>query len=471
MWRGYFYKIVDDWTTPLENLPRWFASNSYLALSQSVSIPSFSSFSATGSYTTPTTTLPSSWVLTSPASTTGNTFRRLFEVFVNEKESLNPILRSILKSRALYFDTSDPEYAWLVTFDKSVYKLEIELSNGNRISVTKASSIFDLFWSGEYRFVQDGSTVLIYGLDLIETDTEDRGSGWQYNKYSTFNKYLTWFLHPNTHNFFPIHPDNIRSDGLLGYNSSTTTKIRSRLSAAGKALSSVIVYLNDQKSTANRINLWNSVDEKALLTGLTRQPSETNSTLGTAVERCFWFGGQTKRKTRSYISSALRQGAIVTAPASSTIISFPASSTGYQVRNVSSYGIVAEYLMPNPDNTSFYKSSTGTRDFGAILLNNQFVSYTDHSTGLELDFNITHNKLDRPIASWYLTYWTATATGMTLSDNYPENVPDLIIFCAKHVDLPIPSSSTLRKVYKKDPSNYWQNEDLSTVPVGMSTFL
>lgn len=346
MWNGYHYNIQDSWTPSLFWAPRWFSANGYGTLTDFIEPPDSRSALVSGSFVIPVSSVvPSSWVLTSASpSLSGSLLQRFFEVFVNEKEFLSSVLVATMLTRQMFFDVSEPEYGWLVESIDPIDTLSIQTTNGTAL-IKRAESDLELFYSGDWRWKQDKTWVLICGLDIQQLTDTTSGS-WHFidsiNRSSSAS--LLYMEHPVTKNWFPIHPLNIRSDGFSNYYYNGNIRFRSNSPRATKLLEEVTVYINGEQKSARRTSLFNTVDEKAMYFHLSRRYGETNETLGQTILNTSWFQGQTHRKLRSFLSAALRQGQLVTIAASASSFSIPATATGFAIKNINPWIYTSEAL-------------------------------------------------------------------------------------------------------------------------------
>jgi hypothetical protein len=470
---------LDAWTPPLEYLPRWYAANAYPEISDYVATPSVTGFTTTLTYYTPSgAALPASWVLSTPTdSATGSVLQKIFEVFTHQKSLLNTALISVYLNRTAYYDTADLDYAWFVETTEKAEKLDILLSSGSRLNITQASDIQDLFSAGDYRWIQDGKAILISGLDLQEQSSQLRVDDWHFvtgaSKWTSGA--ITYLQHPTTKNNIPLHPSQTRSDGFLGFNGTTPVVLRNRLLAATQALSAVTVYVNDQPYTAQRIDLWTSVDEKGLWFNLRRKDTERNVAFSETLENLSWFGGQSYTESKNAISAKLRTGLRATVSASSSSFTVPSDSTGYSIRNKPlNYGYRRELLKPN-STLSTYRSAAASGEYGNLFLNGRSLSYS--ATGNIIAPSVySDNNVDQAIMNWKLTYWTQTGSTITFSVNCTDT-DDRIVFYPKKVDVIEPDDIILRKSFKSTcPGLKWQHYVIETFTLdvanikGLATF-
>lgn len=458
MWSGYSHLILDSWVPPLFYTPRWFNSNGYETLTDYIVPADVRTNVISGLFIPPSGgIIPAQWLLTSSLPSSGNLMQRFFETFVNEKEYMHPLLIATALSNQVFFDIAEQEFAWAVESLNPVTTLEVMTTSG-LISITQAESDLELFYSGDWRWKQQNTLVLICGLDIqILSDTKD-GSGWHFidslNKASTGG--CLFMEHPITKNWFPIHPLNVRSDGYVGFNYPGTIRFRGSSSVAANLLPSVIVYVNGVQCVATRVSIYNTVDEKGQYAELLRRPGESNSDFGDTILTASWFKGQTTRKLRSHLSAALRTGTLTTVSASASSFSLPPFSTGYMVRNIQPWIYTSETLFVpvSGSTTQYYTRIVSGTGYGFLRGIN--TDFTDASGIIE--FNAyTNNNIDRPIIDWKIPYFVQNGNTVTITNNFPENVPDLIVYFSSKVDVVPPSVEVLKQSFNNtSPCFKWQ---------------
>lgn len=480
MWNGYFYKIQDSWVPSLFWAPRWFSANGYGTLTDFIETPDLRNESSAGTFDVPTSSVvPSGWVNTTSTALTGSLIQRFFETFVNEREFINSILTATMLTRQMFFDVSEPEYAWIVEVLDPVDTLYVLTSNGSAL-VQRAHSDLELFYSADWRWKQEKTCVLLYGLDIQHlTDTTEVASvptDWHYldalNLSSTGS--LVYMEHPYTKNWFPIHPLNIRSDGFTNFYYDGTIRFRAHSPRAKQLLEEVYVNVNGEQKTARRIPLFNSIDEKALYFHLSRRYGETNETLGQTLLNTSWFGGQTHRKLRSFLSAALRQGQIITVAASASSFTIPVTATGFAIRNIDPWVYLTESLQtiedPSDSSQSYY-TMYASGELGCGYLRGVETSFTNVSGYITYN-SYTDFVQGNPLIRWKLPYYTSNASTVFLTENFPHEVPSLKIYFASKVDVVRATEASLKRSFNRtSPIFRWsRSSDGAEVLSGLAEF-
>ncbi len=402
--------------------------------------------------------VPSGWMLTaSTYTTTGSLLQKLFEVFTNEREFLYHPLMSTYLSRQFYFDVADPQFAWIVESVDLVESLYVLTELGSS-EILRADSDLDLFYSGDWKWKQEGQTVLIYGLGLQKTTTRAVTDNWQViNNIGLFEQSSTLFFeHPVTKNWFPIHPTQIRSDGMVRFIYDGVARVRSLHASAMTQLEEVTVYVNGEQKLARRVELPNSLDEKALYFYLNRRFAETNKNFEETILKASWFRSQSLKGVRNYISASLRTGILSTVSAEASGFTIPASSTGYSVRNINQYGYMYEQALT--PTTSGYLSLFAAADMGCGYVRGLKTDFTTTASGVIIfDTNVDVN-VDTPIIHWRIPYWTEVGSSVLFSDNWQTNIPDLQVFFPSKVRVNRPSTDTLKKSFNRtSPIFRWRS--------------
>ena len=452
MWQSYYYKLIGNLTTADFYLPRWIDFGQDQTLFDDISIPPLQSyFSDTPSYLlTP---------FSSGVPTSTNNLNMLLEAFENEKQQLQNIIVSVSLDGLGYFDLSQPSYLWVCNYTDTVSSLLVQSASG-LVSVQQATDLLDLFNAADWRWLQQGSTIVLFGFDLIEQVANSDNLGWQYMKHVDYwDGYSTVFLeHPSSKNWFPIPSSTIRSDGFLTYQSSTPIRIRSRNYNQANQYPNLLLKVNSSTAlvTATRTDLWNGVDEKAQWLELTRRVGESNSDLATWTLLASWFQGSDSSGLRSYVSAALRTGTVVTVSSTSSGMPLP-SGTGYKIKNVNQYVFPSELLSPDPGTTDLFMSVYKDPVLGSLSVGNNVVSYTVSGGLIDVDTHVM-NRVTLPVANWMIQYWLEEAGNLIFTDNMPL-VPDLTVYCTTDVDVVQPTDDTMVSSFQNTSPVYkWRSQ-------------
>lgn len=474
MWNGYYYKVYDSWTSPLYWCPRWMTFNGYPYLTDHVDLPENRvSFSNTA-YSGPSSgMLNSISLLTSSMAATGSLFQKLFETFVNEKEYLLPALLTATLSRQLYFDISNPTYAWIVENSTRATKVEVYVASGSGAvlhEITPADSDLSLFYGAEWKWKQQDNIILLTGMDLHPLASTVSG-GW------VFIDDLEWAAsgacffveHPYTKNWSPLHISKVREDGLSGYYFSDNIRFRAYSSKIAQDLDTFSVRIDGELKTARRVQLQNSVDEKALFVGLKRRAEETNATLGNTILNVSWFRGQNERKFKAGISAALRQGELQTISASASAFTFPASTVDFVVRDIEKTIYSTETLYAQASGNGYY-TRIEDPSYGTAFVRDLETTFTSASGIIEFDTYI-NNVIDRPVIDWKLPYYTQSGSTVTITDNYPHEAQDFVVFFTKKVDIVQMDTYAKKKAYSISPTRKWRHfVNYEEIPKGLGQF-
>lgn len=462
MWNGYYYKLLGSWTLPLYNLPRWFEVNSnHPTLSDPIEIPALTS-APTGTTLAASVSgyaLPLDWQLTDVSPTKRDSLDRILEVFVNENEYLNLVLTHLHLNRSLFYDLAEPEYVWISESQDKVEKIEVQLSDGSWETITEADSALDLFYSSNWRWKQENNVVFLYGFGIQAQTATTKSSGWQFldNLYLWTDYSILYIEHPETKNWFPVHPSKIRSDGFLGFHYDGNLRLRGNLTSASSGLEIVQLRINGVEQLAQKLNIYNSVDEKANWFGLTRRHAETNQSLGDSTLLVAWFGDYTKNGVRNALAATLRTGTTQSVPASSVGFTLPADATGYSVKNVNRFNYVLENRLEWNTSPGKFRTRIADSDLSAGFLQNRKASYTVDASGY-LNFTHVVNRNDLVSIMWKVEYWTESGSSILFTDNMPDEVPHLLVYFPKKVEVNNPSLATKKLSFERtSPTKKWSS--------------
>lgn len=394
---------------------------------------------------------------------TTSLLQSLVENVVFEESRSSPSLLSVLLSKSLFFDTADPEYAWVVESFDQVDTLQVKLTDSTYANVQEALGPLDLFWGANWKWLQDGTSVLIYGLDLQPQDSENRGTNnWQFISASaTYTSGCPIFYeHPFSRHWIPIHPTNIRSDGLLRVNYTDTLRLRTRFSGAGRDLDSFTVRINGEDKIARRVNLWNSLDEKGMWSGLERRDGESNEDYSKYILWSNWFSrNQTKESLQNYLSVYLRTALVNSISVGSTGFSIPSDAEGYSIKDMKQY----RYVLENPlnrstDDNSNFRTRIASGDLGCFYLNTRETSFTQGGSSLIIPDAFIDNYVDYGFINWRVRYWSEQASAVVFTTNFFNQGDDLTVLFPRKVRVVDPDEAALKRSFNRTSPVYrWRS--------------
>jgi len=460
-----------SWVTSLYNLPRWFSATAYhdlfdyIPLTDAVSVTQKS---------LPTLLYPLTAAST-PAS--GSTLQRLCEVFSSEHQQLLVNIQSLKPKLGHGFNTTDPSYVWTCYYDKEITSIKI-LSASGYVTISRASNELELFQSADWRWYWDTNNILfISGLDLLEHTTA--ASGWQYVGQTTLweSSQTLYFQHPTTYNWIPVHPEEISSGGFLNYYSSTPLKLRNSNSVFASGFPTIDILINGVANTATKNDIWNSLDEKGLISGIPRRYAETNINYSVPLLLNEWFGGQTISGFTNYLAIQLRSGTTSSVSASATGFNLPSGCTNYTVKNLNNFNYITENsLIPDPNTSNLFISRYAVPTLGQAFLNNTTISYSTSGTLYYLNTKI-NNKNNTPIFQWKVSYYSQVASTVVFSSNLPTTISDLLIFFTSNVQVITPDATALKTSFKRTSPIFRWKENIEDIPdtitfmKGLSVFI
>lgn len=454
--------------------PRWLEANGYQTLLDPLSSPPTSgSILTVNPQAAAADRLPTSWQLTASGtpSVTGSTLQALGECFTAEFEFLKPALISNYLTVTRTFDVSDIEYVWVVEYDRPIHKLEVLLSDSSWVEISPALGFHDLFQAHEWKWLGNGYSAMIVGLDVFETAVSGRVDSWQFLASDTEDtgsqSSVHFYQHPTSKNWIPIHPTQLRTDGFTGFWSESTSRARFRIPAKAAVLRTLQVRLNNElQTTATLAQPWTSLDERGLWLNTQRIDRESNADFG---ERLFILSrvqGQTRRALQSTIGTHLSSTDRVTFTTSASTLSLGAEYSGrYQIHNYMQYVYVTETLTPDVDTTTRWKSRYASPELGCLFWNGQKVDHTlvSVSGSLVTVDKTVDNRNDVVVARWRLKLWDATTSAINLTQNFPLGVEELTVVKTQGVTVePNPSDFVSRRSFKRTSPIYrWSSTPLT----------
>lgn len=461
MWPGYFYKLRGRWTSPLYLLPRWLSSNDVGAdLFTPIDLPPLSDFGGSITPGTPSGTgsIPADWFLTNSTPATGDLLSSIVESFVNETQYIKPQLLSAIYNRSFSFDFSSPETAWLVEvgFKEKIGKVEVIKHPNERVAIKQADSLLDLFYSGDWRWLQKDNCILITGLDLYQSTTEKREGDWHFISDSTVwsSGGLVWVEHPDTKNWIVLHPSEVRQDGFLKFHYEGDLQVRTRRPDAADALETFIVYVDDRELVATRTSLWNSVDEAGLYVGSCRRDKEENDEYGRSLIALEAFPkSSNKISLQGAISVFLREYRVESVEAGATGFSKLPSDTGYLVRRVPRVSYEVEF--PQREG-QYFRTKFADVSLGEFWIGNDVTPLTATATAGVFTSEGRKDEQDTAFFKWVVTRWNDSGDQTTFTDNM--NHEDIEVLFTQKVTVSDPSLASLKLSFRKrDPSLRWRS--------------
>ena len=479
MYTPYYYKILDSWTPGLYYLPRWLSANAYPTLSDPVTAPLTLSSPASSVLTLASGTAPAGWVITDsgPTIAGANTIQRLVESIASEAALVQTIIESSLLGAKWYFDIGAPQFAILAPTVSPANNVEVQLSDNSYVEVLEAKNDLELFWSSGWRWRAGDGYLLLYGIGNQEFNSERRSGQGDWQFISSATRWTTgsviFWEHPATKTWVPMLPGAIRADGFLGLYYAGTVRLRCPLALAASSLATVPVRVNGETIIGTRINLWNDVDDRSLLVGLQRLVGEPNIGLATSLLGCTWFGEPTTRGLRSFISSALRTGQMSFYAPAVTGFTLPTGSTGYHLRDYRQFLYTSEYLASDVDSNQNFRSKFDTPDLGLATYKNQLVTFTNTTGSVySLGTYVSENDSLVPLFRWRLKLWSESGSTISFTSNMPTHGPDLAVYFALKVSIPVVSITTKRRSYRAtSPTLRWQRDPMELMDEsGVATF-
>jgi hypothetical protein len=466
MWLGYPFRLYGRWTEPLGLFPRWFGPNAVGEdLLDPVEPPEVSNF---GGNTTPSTPpgngrIPADWVLTNSQPSTGSVLSSLFEATVNELYYLDFACLAAGYARALAYDLGEPEVAWLVEVkpEEEVNSIHVLLTDGTFKAIQKAESELELFYSGDWRWMQKGNCVLITGLDVYQTLSEKRG-GTHWHFISSPHVWSVgapvWVEHPDTKNWILLHPDKVRSDGFLGfYYEGGFLRVRTRRRGLMQQLPEFsVVVSNAYDLTARAVPIWNTVDEAGLFRRVYRRDGENNYEFGRTLQVLEHFSKSANREgLRNAIAAYLRSYRTETLAPGSTGFTLTPADTGFSIKGLAEVATAME--ITETDGSGRFITRYSGAEFGKGRYGNHvFTSVTPTASSYVFQIKETAAKNTRVWLEWILRMWSQTGNTVTFTPFAPER--EYEVFFPQKVRVNPASEQALKASFaRRDPSLRWQS--------------
>ena len=470
-WDNFYYKLIDKWSPPIGNFPRWFSANGYPTLTDQIALPKLNSY--TNTYTPSVSSfLPTngtySRLLLPPSSTSitsGSVLQSLFDVIQHEKQSLKLAAKTLGGSISMLSDNGECQFGWYCISNLSVSKLEIKLDDNTFQEITPCISEVELFYGQAPTWKQVGNQILITNLDIVNNKAVNLGTdGWLFVKdLGLWDSTKPISLeHPVTKEWIQLHPDDIREDGLIPFNYTGTLNLRCRYVPAATSMSFVTVRLDGKEVLANLVDLTTSVDTLGLVFNVKKIPFQSNSTYLDTILETIWFGGQTKDELRSFLSSWLRTSTYSITSSSATSVSIPPLSTGFKCL-IDRKTYVREVELPQLNDSSFYfVSRVANPDYWFAVSDNREVNlYPVNGKPNTYQFDtFTPFFKDNTYVEWVTTNWTSTSSSINFTPNWntKSQQPVEMLF-SSNVVVSDPSILSQKISFNKNsPTLKWQSQ-------------
>jgi hypothetical protein len=448
------------------------AATTYPSINAPLLYPSVSTYSSSGSITLASGSVPTSWVLSAPVTgADGNLLQQMLNAFYEENQYLYPAIQTLKLTRGFFFDWYEPDQAWYTVYNKNFTSVGVKLSDNSTETLSPAKSDLELFYSPAWTYRTAGREVLISGLGIQTQTTESRGTDWQFlsNPAKYDNDKYTYWQHPVSKGWIPFIPGNIRSDGLTGIKYPSSINIRSFNKAAQDSLTSVDVIFDEDTVTAQRVNLWTSVDEKGLLWGLKRGSTENSRHFADKLLATSWFARtQSTRATQNAIATGVGEYTVTSVSRTATGCTAPAGYTFHSVKEVLPVRTVWEEALTPTGSGTFYsiyaEPIRGTAFVGAAAYE------ATNNNGLVTILNYTHTNEIVDVL-WMLEYWTDSETGVSFGSSLPAEGGDLTVLSTRKTQVVNNNLEARIENFQTWPGLKWQlNDQIRYLGAGLATF-
>jgi len=472
-WSLQYTELLDSWSPPLERLPRWFSCNSYTSINEPQFLPEFSTVPATSTLTLATSgAVPISWVLSEPSrEESSNNFQKLLGSIFTEFQYLLPSLQSLYLTRGGGFDVVEPDTAWYASYPQTYTTIQAKLTDNSLYTINQVQSDLSLFTSPTWTYKQQNNEFLFYGLSLQEQVSESRNTEWQYISNSTKfeSTALSYWKHPYSGAWIPLLPSQVREDGLLGLKTNKNLYVRTLNRETAKSLDRVLLQFDNEDVYANRVALWNSVDDKGLLYLLKRFRNEDSLDLGNKLLATSWFSvDQRTSHLKNALAIAVGQYSVETLVPGATG-TVDSSYSGFTIAHtLQTETFLESRLTLNSSGTLNSIYSDVVR--GTAFIENNPYEVTNVSGVVTIN-GYSPSRLDNVSVYWVVDNWTASASGVTLHPNTYKNSSDFLLLKTKMVDVENNNKRQRIKAFKYWPGLKWQiNENIDNKVIGLGTF-
>lgn len=442
-------------------LPRWLEENFSADANWSPSASAATTTPSTSILSIPTSSqLPVSWLISTSTPTTGKLLSKFADLFCEEK-ALVAQYANIVRNQATYYPYGKTsEYIWIADIDTAaeISTVEIQLSSGAYYTIEKANTPHDLLYSFTYKYYIKDGIIAIAGLNLIEQILafgDESSLHVEYPNYLNHQEDLSILVHTLSNSkLFP----EIAENRFTGLYSSQYTKLISFSSVAGSALDTINIRINlTDSKTAYRTNVWNFVDDLALLRGFYRHDGETNSSLASRID---YYNRTSRSQGWSNVVVSLAQifglatNNFITS--SATAFTLASGSVSWCANGLQEYNYANEALTVSGN---VFLSRMADPDYVSITDKTRPVVFT--RTGNSYSFA---EVVQAPKVNALLQYYTQSGSVVTFSDNLPynENMSVLVSHTNKVIATTMSEQDQRSKLLTK---NYLIWRDLGSAPV------
>lgn len=463
-----------NWTRPAYYLPRWFTINAVSDLTTFVDFPvEVAAVDPTlegGTYNK----VPLFWSLanTTLSPNSSSLMGAVFDCLSSELEISRISTLQLEREIGASPETTQPGHLWLVETSAAVVssllpnsntaaKVELQLSDNSYVDVTQADSLNSLFYSGQWRWFYDKPYLCIFGPGLTQSQTVE-SSGWSFvtDQQMWDRSSLLYVQQPTTNRWIPLHPDEVRDDGMIGVRNGPY-QLRMVRPNSQATLDGLMVRINGTLNTAARVMVTNSLDNTYTVNGLLRKPGDF---LGELKERLDTYHAVSRNQTPCSVQArlAIAFGGYTGATLSSGLQTSQIYPVGYNyavVPEVPSFDIWLETLVPTSGAVAFLTTVASAEIWQAYENNTtQAMGVSGYYCFFDFKINLM---VDRPEVLWLVTNYTNSGGSFVPTVNFP-STRELQIVYTRDVSVPPPSSDSKDEALKESYLVRWKSQAIAS---------
>lgn len=462
-----------NWTRPAYYLPRWFDINGVPDLTDDPDLPVEDSAVEptleSGSYNQ----VPALWTVSdTQLSTNPSILAAVLESVSYELEASRISSLQVEREIGASIETTQPGHLWICQTNSltvsgfrpvsSVTKLvEVQLSDDSFVTVAPADSFHSLLYAGQWRWFYEKPYLCIFGPGLTQAQTAE-SSGWSFVNDQTLwdRSSVLYVQHEITGRWVPLHPDEVRGDGMIGVRDGPY-QLRMVRPNSQSVLDDLIVRIDGQLNTAERVMIANSLDNSMTVNGLLRKPDDF---LGELKDRMAAYHAVSRNQTAASVQArlAISFGGYTDSTLSSGILTAVTYPSGYNysiVPEVALNDIWVETLVPTSGAVAFL-TTVASADIWQAYENNvvQAMGVSGYYCFFDYDINLL---VDRPEVLWLITNYRNTNGQFVPTVNFPATRPLQILY-TRDVSVPDPSNDSKDEALKLSYLVRWKSQAVAS---------
>lgn len=436
-------------------MPRWFSANGYEDLGDPLTPPDEGDpiDGSPSSTAVPASRVPPEWWAEAGGRTAAaSTTQGIFSAFSSVLAGILPAAKIVGASRTS-FDLAEPDRAYHATglYEEGPVYAAVGASGWVEI---QRSGIGEMLEGLAPRVSRDGEEALIGGVGTIESASSAVGGWMGFSSDAVWDPTsLGFYRHPSTGAWVPLHPGDVRNDGLVPLAYSGSGLLRSSHRAAVDNLASFLVRCGAVETLASRTNLWTVLDDKAMWFFLDRLDGESLPDFSDRVLGTSWFGvDQTRQSVRDAVAASLGLGVVTYASRTASGIWPEAGYRAVSIRNIARTQLVEERLQYRSGQywTRTSEPTRGTVFSGGYAYEVASVSGAVSAPGL------LATESRAATARWVVDLWSESGSGVVFTKNMPKEGPDFVVLNVRGVDVLDPGEDVKARSFDRTwPGTRW----------------